>query len=150
MKYVTVEWDPEFRGFSIDPTGYQEALPGLLEALPPGARAFASDPGHYRFSDLRCVKDLRLAEIATPVIKTDVLSIRFAPNEWKHEEGLLVRYFDVTHFELEFKRGADWMRDEAVLMDEILPRETGGCSHEIELSDSRIRIECEDLTAVWS
>ncbi|KUJ37291.1 hypothetical protein ACZ90_70275 [Streptomyces albus subsp. albus] len=148
MKFVEVEWDPEFSGYRIDPTAYTEALPGLLESLPPGARGFASEPGHYSFSSLRCVKDLRLAEISAPANKGDALSIRFSPNEWKHEEGLLIRYFGVTRFQLDFKREADWMSDEAVLMDEVLPRD-GGCSHEIELSDSRIYVECEDMTAIW-
>ncbi|MDJ1136067.1 hypothetical protein [Streptomyces iconiensis] len=96
------------------------------------------------------MKDLRLEKVTTPATKKDTLSLRFSPNQWKHEEGLLLRYFAITRFELEFKRGADWMSDEAILMDEILPRKNGGCSHEIELSDSRIRIECEDLTAHWS
>ncbi|WP_431771715.1 hypothetical protein [Streptomyces cucumeris] len=148
MKYVTVDWDPEYSGFNINPAPYLEALPDLLTSLPPGARGFASEETHYSFSSLRCVKDLQLAEITTPVNKGDALSIRFAPNEWKHEEGLLIRYFGVTRFQLDFKREADWMSDEAVLIDEILPRD-GGCSHEIELTDSRIHVECEDLTAIW-
>ncbi|MER7795459.1 hypothetical protein [Streptomyces sp. NPDC097640] len=148
MKFVKVEWDSEFSGFSIDPTAYQEALPDLLELLPPGARGFASESGHYDFGSLRCVKDLQLSEISTPANKSDVLSIQFAPNQWKHEEGLLIRYFNVTRFELDFKRKADWMHDEAVLMDEVLPRD-GRCSHEIELTDSRIYVECEDMTAIW-
>lgn len=148
MKFVTVEWDSEFSGFSIDPWPYKEELPSLLESLPPGARSFAAEPGHFSFSSPRCVKDLQLAEVATPVNKTEVLSIRFAPNEWKHEEGLLLRYFDVTRFAFDLRREADWMHDEAVLMDEILPL-PDGCSHEIALTDSGIYIECADLTAIW-
>lgn len=148
MKFVGVDWDSEFSGYSIDPTSYKEALPDILGSLPPGARNFVSDPGHFSFNSLKCVKDLQLAEISTPVRKSDVLSIKFLPNQWKHEQGLLIRYFDITRFEFDMKRQAEWMSDEAVLMDEVLPRE-GGCSHEIALTDSRVYVECQDLTAIW-
>jgi hypothetical protein len=148
MKFVKVDWDPGFSGFNIDPSAYKEELEYLLDQLPAGARKFASDPGHYSFSDSRCVKDLQLAKVRTPIRKSDTLEIQFSPNQWKHDHGLEIKYFAVTRFEFHLKRQADWMCDEAVLMDEVLPCD-GGCSHEIELSDSRIYIESEDMVATW-
>lgn len=149
MRFVRVEWDTEYRGFFIDPGAYRQELPGLLGSLPPGAANYAAEPGHFDFGSRRCVKDLRLAEVSAPVDKSGVLSLRFTPSPWKHDEGLLLRYAEVTRFTLDFERAADWMAVEAVLMDEVLPRE-GGCSHEIQLTDSRILVECADLTSTWA
>jgi hypothetical protein len=42
----------------IDPTAYLEQLPSFEAEFPPGAWAFASDPGHYDFYATKCVKDL--------------------------------------------------------------------------------------------
>lgn len=148
MKFFKVDWDPEFSGFNIDPSVYKEKLEAFLDQLPAGAREFASDPAHYSFSDSRCVKDLQLAKIRTPIRKSDALEIQFSPNQWKHDHGLEIRYFSVTRFEFHLKRQAGWMSDEAVLVDEVLPYD-GGCSHEITLSDSRIYIESQDMIATW-
>jgi hypothetical protein len=38
---------------------------------------------------------------------------------------------------------------DAVLLDEILPDEDGGCTHEIALTDASILVRCRDLEAVW-
>lgn len=102
MEYVLVGWEPEYSGFDINPDPYTEELPKFLDSLPPGARGFVSDPDHFSFSSLRCVKDLQLAEITTATNK-----------------------------------------------DDVLPLDGGGCSHEIELTDSRVYVECAELTAIW-
>ncbi|WP_116025833.1 hypothetical protein [Thermomonospora umbrina] len=55
MHYVVVER----RGHGTywhDPEPYLAVLPSLHDALPAGARAFATDPDHFDFSALNCVK----------------------------------------------------------------------------------------------
>jgi hypothetical protein len=60
----------------IDPRGYLDRLPELAGALPPGARAFATDPAHYDFSGGRCVKDLTLRhQVSDP--EEDLFELRF-------------------------------------------------------------------------
>lgn len=148
MKFVTAEWDSEMSGFSLDPSPYLAELPQLRDALPTGAWAFASDAEHYRMRSSRCVKDLELAGISVPTDKSGDLVLEFAPNQWKHESGLRVRYFGVSHFSIDYDQTIDWMQADTVLLDEILPREDG-CLHEIALTDSSITVHCRDLEAVW-
>ena len=38
----------------LDPTPYLQQLTRLGTSLPPGARAFATDPGHYDFYGRDC------------------------------------------------------------------------------------------------
>ncbi|MEV6608086.1 hypothetical protein [Kutzneria sp. NPDC051319] len=58
MKYVKVT--ATATGNRLDAGTYLELLPTLVEALPPGAWAFAADPDHYDFAGRQCVKDLPL------------------------------------------------------------------------------------------
>ncbi|MFF9799035.1 hypothetical protein ACPZ13_01250 [Streptomyces sp. IPPR8] len=148
MKYVKVEWNPALPGFQLDASVYLNELPRLSEDLPPGAREFATAPDHYRFRAARCVKDLELAGIHVPVGKGERLVLRFAPNEWKHEEGLCLVYEGVTHFSVASDREIDWTEVETVVLDEITPA-PGGCVHEIALTDSTIVVRCADLRATW-
>lgn len=149
MKYVKAAWDDEFHGFFTDATAYLAALPELEEALPPGARAFARDGDHYRRDAARCVKDLELADIRIATDKSGTLTLDFAPNEFKHEAGLRIAYTGVVHFAVAYDHGIDWMRSDAVLLDEILPADDGGCLHEIALTDATITVHARDLQAIW-
>ncbi|MFJ9826066.1 hypothetical protein ACIRSU_17080 [Streptomyces sp. NPDC101160] len=148
MKYVKVEWDDEFRGFALDANAYLTELPRLGPELPPGARAFVVDPEHYRVGADRCVKDLELAGVRLATDKSGSLVLDFAPNRWKHEEGLRIRYSGVAHFSVDYDHAIDWMAADTVLFDEVLP-DPAGCVHEIALTDATVTVRCRDLDAVW-
>lgn len=148
MRYVTAVWDDG--GFYLDPRAYLAELPRLRAGLPPGARSFATDPGHYDVAGAtRCVKDLELAGIHPATDKTGGLVLDFAPNAFKHHSGLRISYSGVRHFSIDHQHSIDWMNVDTVLLDEILPGEDGGCLHEIALTDASITVRCEDLRAVW-
>ncbi|GAA0615861.1 hypothetical protein [Streptomyces crystallinus] len=150
MKYVEAAWDDDHQGFFTDATAYLAALPELEGALPPGARAFASDADHYRRNAVRCVKDLELSDIRIATDKSGTLTLEFAPNQWKHETGLRIVYQGVVHFAIDYDHEIDWMRSDAVLLDELLPADDGGCVHEIALTDATITVRARDLQAVWA
>lgn len=150
MEYVVVSWDEEGRGFWTDPRDHVRRLDTLKADLPPGAREFASDPSHHDFHGERCVKDLRLSKMELPGADFGDLRIVFSPNPWKHATGLVIEYSGVRRLDIS-EGGYPWDQDEGygtVLLDEILPSRTG-CSHEIALSVSTVRIECADLVARW-
>ncbi|MEU9011373.1 hypothetical protein AB0D12_16640 [Streptomyces sp. NPDC048479] len=148
MKFVKAHWDPDPLGFSLDPSPYLAELPKIREALPVDAREFAFDPGHYSMRSSRCVKDLELAGVHVPTDKNGVLTLEFAPNQWKHDSGLRIRYSGVSHFSIEYEGSIDWMQADTVLLDEILP-DGHGCVHETALTDASIIIRSRDLRAVW-
>ncbi|MFB0616112.1 hypothetical protein [Streptomyces sp. AGS-58] len=148
MKYVTAVWDDG--GFYVDPTAYLAELPRLGASLPPGARSFANDPGHYDIAGAaRCVKDLELAGVHLATDKSGGLVLDFAPNKFKHDSGLRINYSGVKHFSIDYQHSIDWMSADTVLLDEILPDEDDGCLHEIELTDATITVRCADLHAEW-
>ncbi|MEU3740494.1 hypothetical protein AB0E78_25955 [Streptomyces sp. NPDC032198] len=158
MKYVKADWDEEGHGFRVDAQEYLAVLPTLREMLPGGAWAFVSDAGHYAFASERCVKDLELTNICLPTKTANsadgsgAASLTFSPNRWKHTRGLRIEYADVTHFSIDYARSIDWMESITVLLDEVLPYGAGGgagITHEIELTDATIRVQCADLTATW-
>ncbi|MEU9991659.1 hypothetical protein AB0E10_33635 [Streptomyces sp. NPDC048045] len=150
MKFIKADWDCELHGFRLDAGAYLAELPGLRAGLPPGARSFASDPGHYDISGAtRCVKDLEPAGIHLATDKSGGLVLEFAPNRWKHDSGLRISYSGVTHFSVDHEHSIDRMLVGTVLLDEILPDEDGGCTHEIALTDASITVRCADLQAVW-
>lgn len=149
MKYIKADWDDEFHGFAVDPARYLAELPRLAPALPPGARAFVMEPGHYRFGSVRCVKDLELAEVRVATDRSGTVVLRFAPNQWKHEEGLVIRYTRVTRFSVDYHHGIDWMAADTLVLDEVLP-DPVGCRHEIALTDGTITVHGEDLEATWT
>ncbi|MFG2541333.1 hypothetical protein ACGFY8_05325 [Streptomyces sp. NPDC048232] len=148
MKYVKAEWNPDLPGFHVDPSAYLAELPRLSESLPPGARQFATAQDHYSFRSTRCVKDLELSGIHVPVGRNERMTIRFAPNEWKHDDGLRIEYVGVTHFSLQRDGEIDWTEIESVVLDEVTPT-PDGCVHEIALTDSTILVRCSDLWATW-
>ncbi|MFD4131235.1 hypothetical protein [Streptomyces goshikiensis] len=148
MKFVKADWDAEMHGFDLDPSAYLAELQNMRDELPAGAWAFASDAEHYSMRSSRCVKDLELAAISVPTDKRGVLTLEFSANQWKHESGLLIRYSGVSHFSIDYDQSIDWMQADAVLLDEILPRQDG-CLHEIALTDASITVHCRDLEAIW-
>jgi hypothetical protein len=72
----------------------------------------------------------------------------FTPNESKHDEGLTIEYSGVSRIEVVRRREIDWMAQDTVMLDEILPHEDG-CRHEIALADSTIVVYSTDLRATW-
>src|SRR5882757_8281322 len=144
MRFVEVE-------DVIDPGEYLGRLPGLQDRLPPGAWAFASDPGHYNFYSKRCVKDLTVGRIslwpegefqreADPEVGLEVV---FEPNQWKHDQGLRISYSGVQHIEMRLSPGMPLgvNRMGQVILDEILPAEGGSFTHEIALHGSTLFIQ---------
>ncbi len=139
----------------LDPEPYLRELPGL--ALPVGARAFAADPDHYDFTGSRCVKDLRVGQLAVREAGFAKLAaeLTFLPNQFKHFSGLVIRYDGVTNIDLDANRPGPSTRVWPVSprlgdlqLDEILPTD-GGCSHEVAFTGGTLLIECADLEAEW-
>jgi len=149
MKFVKAGWNPDLESFHTDAHPYLDELPKLRGELPPGAWAFASDPDHYSMRSTRCVKDLKLAGIQMATDKSGTLTLEFAPNEFKHDSGLTIRYTKVNHLSIDYRNEIDWMQADEVLLDEILPDGQGGCVHEIALTDASLVVRSEDLKAVW-
>lgn len=151
MKYVIAAWSEESHGFHLNPRAYLEELPGFQDDLPPGARSFALDPGHYDLGagNSRCVKDLELARLDLATDKSGRLTLEFGPNPWKHDAGLRIDYSGVRHLGVDYHHSIDWMLADTVLLDEILPADGGGCTHEIALTDAVVTVRCEDFRATW-
>ncbi|MEU9912200.1 hypothetical protein [Streptomyces sp. NPDC051001] len=105
----------------VDPRPCLANLPELAERLPPGARAFATDPGHYAFSGRRCVKDLKPQRVRC--LSDGEIEIRFGHNCWKHDEDLVVRYEGVSRFQADVLGGCDVAALGEVVLDEVLPQD---------------------------
>jgi hypothetical protein len=137
-------------GYHLDPQAYLQALPRLSGDLPPGVAEFATDPDHYNFRGSRCVKDLELGK-ATLVDSEEGISLELvlAPNEWKHESGLCIRYSDVQSFRTNVEESDGTLpRLGALQLDEVLPHPSG-VSHEISFTCGSILVVAADLVAVW-
>lgn len=143
MRYVKFEE-------SFDPTDYLAVLPQVAASLPPGAPAFATDPDHFDFYGVRCVKDLEFGGTEYQVGEESVsITLTLLPNPFKHDETLVIKYSDVTSFVLEVdERPEIGPRFGSLALDEILPHEAG-CSHEIEFLNGRVTVICADLEATW-
>lgn len=143
-------------GYFLDPRAYVDHLPTIRNLLPPGASSFATDPSHFDFSSVRCVKDLRFLGISLVDSGGQLsLEIRFAPNRFKHDAGLSIHYSDVTGISIEAppaSRPVDvWPETRRlgdVQLDEILPHDSG-CSHEIVMTGGSITVVSADLMAKW-
>jgi len=141
----------------VDPEPYLVELPRLAERLPSGARAFVTEPGHYDFGSLRCVKDLQFAELITKEAgraQVEIL-LTLRGSKWKHSDDLVLRYVDVVQVRAEVtpltKDARVWpasRRFGDLQLDEILPTDFG-CSHELKLTGGVIFVECADLIAEW-
>lgn len=129
----------------LDPRPYLDELEHLAPLLPPGARAFATEPGHYDFvPGDRCVKDLKLVGIHS---KADAgsLTAYFRHHCWKHYEDLVIDYRGVVAVDWD---GTEWPNEPEVVLDEILPH-ANGCTHEIALRPGTVTVTCADLDARW-
>ncbi|MEV0675014.1 hypothetical protein AB0I60_00685 [Actinosynnema sp. NPDC050436] len=148
MEHVRVE--ATGTGNFLDPSAYLRLLPTLVGALPPGARAFATDPDHYDFSSGRCVKDLAPGTLLRGTTAgEDWLHLGFRHNCWKHEEDLGIRYVGVTALSLDAEPGSDWTRFGGVTLDEVLPHDHG-CRHEIGFLGGSLTVVSRDLVATWT
>lgn len=146
MKYVEVSADED--GFWLDPRTYLSELSEIAPALPTGARRFVTDPGHYDFGSPRCVKDLGPVQMAWGVEASEELEMYLAPNEWKHEVGLTIRYAKVSGLQLSVNGGGGPEDLGNVLLDEILSAACG-CTHEISFTGGSVVVSCADLAAEW-
>ncbi|WP_330242093.1 hypothetical protein [Streptomyces sp. NBC_00525] len=170
MKYVQVRPLRDMYGFHLDPRAYLSALPDIVRDLPAGAAEFVSDPDHYDFSGARCVKDLTLQRVDVHEGPGSVsVELSLAPNEWKHESGLRIRYSDVQSFSVKAEQaglaevsGFGGVADAAAFaqrvdelpslgdlqLDEVLPH-PHGMSHEIAFTEGVLRVVSGDLVARW-
>lgn len=145
MKYV--------RPLEFDARPYLAVLPELAERLPPGARAFATDPEHYDlYSSRRCVKDLKLeSTVFTDDMSTVDFELRFRFRPNQPEPLLTVRYHELVSFTLEVGErpaGIPGVRLGDLALDEILAHQRG-CSHELAFHYGTIHVVAADLTATW-
>ncbi|MCK2240275.1 MULTISPECIES: hypothetical protein [unclassified Crossiella] len=139
MKYVTVPVG-NTRAM-IDPEAYLAVLPTLAADLPPGARAFATDPDHYDFHGKRCVKDLKPTE---PRTEGDQLVLELRHNCWKHDADLVLRYTGVTEYTVD----PPGTLPKDLMLDELLPDEHG-VRHEFGCVTGTIVVVAADVTAAW-
>ncbi|GIF16320.1 hypothetical protein [Actinoplanes teichomyceticus] len=152
MRYVKISRGRD--GNTLDATGYLDALGAFAERLPPGARAFATDPQHYDLFGGRCVKDLKPVALTLGDGDGDGdgrawAELRLQHHCWKHEEDLTIRYSGVRSVVAD-PDGAETdvrsLRD--VMLDEVLPHGQG-CSHEIAFLAGSMTIVADDLVATW-
>lgn len=158
MRYVSVtSTQDQVPANILDPEPYLRELPALQVQLPAGARTFATDPDHYDFSSVRCVKDLRFEHVTVREAGHAKLTVELAltPNRFKHLSGLVIRYVGVAGIEISADAQAantrvwpDSPKLGDVQLDEILPV-VGGCTHEIKMTGGSVMITCEDLQAEW-
>ncbi|MFI5896997.1 hypothetical protein ACIA5D_43570 [Actinoplanes sp. NPDC051513] len=143
-------------GYFLDPRPYLAHLVEIRDQLPAGAAAFAEDPGHYDFASTKCVKDLTLANMALrDGVGRITVELQFAPNKFKHDSGLRIRYENAIVFSVnadaEGRNEFAWPdthRLGDLQLDEIIPHEQG-CSHEIAMTGGSIRVIASDLHAEW-
>ncbi|WP_225796343.1 hypothetical protein [Streptomyces aculeolatus] len=149
MRYVVVE--QRDRGvFWHDPSAYLAALPHIAEDLPAGARAHASDPGHYDFYAERCVKDLKLTALPPTSPTPSAFDLRLLCCRGEDEHGLTLRYSGVTEASVAADDGGPFELTDfnSLRLDEVLPHEQG-CSHELRFTLGTLHIVCADFEAIW-
>ncbi|MEU9452806.1 hypothetical protein [Streptomyces sp. NPDC048277] len=144
MKYVEIGEGEA--AVLIDAGPYLARLPELAGGLPPGARAFATDPRHYEFGGRRCVKDLRPLDMRRTA-PADI-EIRFRHNCFQHDEDLIIRYTGVSRFQSDVLGACDLGSLGEVILDEILPH-PDGCTHELACRPGTLVVACTDLVAEW-
>lgn len=119
MKYVALRGGGSEEPVLADPRPYLDRLPDIAAGLPPGARAFATDPAYYDPEAKRCVRDLLPARVSRTA-DGDV-EIGFRHNRSRHEEDLLVRCTGVSDFQSDVLDVCDPASLGDVILDEILP-----------------------------
>ncbi|MGW5325428.1 hypothetical protein [Streptomyces sp. NPDC004014] len=129
-----------------DPRPCPERLPALAAELPPGARAFATDPGHCDLGGRRCLRDLLPSRVRRR--GGGDAEIRFRRNRFKHDEDLLVRRTGVSRFRSAVLGGRDPASLGEVILDEILPA-PAGCTHARACRPGTLVVACRDLVAEW-
>ncbi|MFJ8013812.1 hypothetical protein [Streptomyces sp. NPDC096339] len=149
MQYINLDAQVGNLSGVISPARYLERLPSLADALPVGARGFATASEHYDFSSKRCVKDLEVQCIRNVGADDQQMEIQFRHNCWKHDEDLVIRYAGVSGFDAGGVEDNDWAGLGTVILDEILPHQNG-CSHEIAFWNGSLTIVCRDLVASWT
>ncbi|WP_214104712.1 hypothetical protein [Acrocarpospora catenulata] len=151
MKYVDLSATVGEIDGVISPQAYLDRLPELRAALPEGAAAYASEPGHYDFRSARCVHDLKLDTILFGEDGNGGwIQLGFRHNCWKHEEDLTIRYTGVSSFTLQTASDMPLVtRLGEVILDEVLPH-PDGCAHEIACHTGSVIIVCRDLAATWA
>jgi hypothetical protein len=152
VKYVAIERLET--GYWLDPSKYLEQLGTLAPDLPPGAREFATEPGHYDFYSPRCVKDLTFGGLGVAEHNGEPTGISMALNDFRGRTVLTVEYRSVTNLSVVVhpSGGTGSVGPVAQLaqvqLDEILPHEAG-CSHETQLIGGTVMVTCADLSARW-
>ncbi|MBB4676817.1 hypothetical protein [Crossiella cryophila] len=144
MKYVIVRYEDygSYGAYNHCADAYLDVLPTLADQLPPGARAFATDPDHYDFHGKRCVKDLKPVETRT---EGDQLVLELRHNCWKHDADLVLRYTGVTEYTVD----PPGELPSEVRLDELLPHEQG-VRHEFVCVGGSIVVVAADVTAAWT
>ncbi|MFF4149548.1 hypothetical protein ACFYZU_05015 [Streptomyces sp. NPDC001651] len=146
MRYVDLDAQVGDLSGILDPARYLRHLLSVSGDLPPGARAFATDPDHYDFHSRRCVKDLSLGAVRGA--GGEVMEVEFQHNCWKHDQDLLIRYAGVSSFVIDSAEEGHGMDLGTVILDEILPHRDG-CSHEFACWGGTLTVVCRDLQATW-
>ncbi|MFD5921133.1 hypothetical protein ACFVYP_31285 [Kitasatospora sp. NPDC058201] len=148
MKYVDLDARVGELTGVLDPGPYLELLPAPSTNLPPGARAFATDPSHYDFAGRRCVKDMTLHQVIF-FQKGQALDLRLRHNCWRHEEDLVIRHAGVTAVQISTpNEPSTWANLGTLILDEILPHDRG-CTHEMAFRPGSVIVTCNDITATW-
>lgn len=146
MRFVDIQVTDT--GNLINPLSYLDQLSDLAPRLPPGARAFATDPDHYDFVGERCVKDLTIDTLRFGADDDGAtFEVLLRHNCWKHEEDLRIAYRGLSALNMVNDPEDKW-GGQIVVLDEILPHDLG-CSHEIACHTGTLTIVCEDLEALW-
>lgn len=147
MKYVEIDGGGEGGApVVVDPRPYLERLPELAGGLPPGARAFATDPHHYDLGGRHCVQDLHPLDVRRTAPAG--IEIRFRHTCFPHDEDLIVRYTGVSRFQSDVLGACDLTSLGEVILDEILPH-PDGCTHEVACRPGTLVVACTDLVAEW-
>jgi hypothetical protein len=83
------------------------------------------------------------------------VELLLAPNQFKHDQELVLRYRDVSEFSVAVTSAARaknvWPESRRLgdlQLDEVLPHDKG-CSHEIQFTGGVIRLVAADLDAEW-
>lgn len=140
-------------GFYIDPSRYLNQLGEISAQLPPGAAAFARDPGHYEFRD-RCMKDLHPTSVSIEMGSGSSTSTFIYSTPGKVRRPMLcIQYRDISDIRIRSHEGTEAAGREtkklgSVLLDELLPAEYG-CTHEIICIFGSIFVSCADLEFQW-